>query len=212
MCIFLFIGKKYPVIETFRDGKVKTCENDKLKLKKSYKVDRIEKEKSPPEWEFKATLDEKVLSSLDGEKGGICNVVSTFKGSRGCGLATTLMEHCFTDENVGSLDIQNNKFFEGEPFKKRRDMATKNCEHTVYLMCSVIAGPEVSCSGYLTAAINTKHTMMFTKNLDQMHVMNVAKAQPEFKKDATNWLKEYGKDWVFCKCKSDKMDECGKMS
>ena len=81
-------------------------------------------------------------------------------------------------------------------------------------MCHVFEGSSVTCSAYLTAAINTKHTTMFVTNLsepDHMHVMNVAKTQPEFKKDTTNWLNKYGDLWFFCKCKSDKMAECEKM-
>ena len=136
VCIFLFIGKKYPVIETFRAGKVKTCENDKLKLKKSYKVDRIEVEKSPPKYRFRATLDEEEISSLNGEKGGICDLVSTEKRSRGCGLATTLMEHCFTDENVGSLDIQKTRTSKESPLKNG-EIWQRKIVNTWYILCAM---------------------------------------------------------------------------
>ena len=126
MCI-IFIGKKYPVIERLRDGKEKTCENNKLKLEKSFTVDRIERKRIPPEWEFTATLGTKELSSLIAEKGGICNGALTHDGSKQCGLATVLTEHCFTDDKVGDVDIQNNEHFKKESLKTTLQRYRKTC-------------------------------------------------------------------------------------
>ena len=158
---------------------------------------------------FTAVLDNVELSRLSARKGGICNLVNTDEDSEGCGLATTLMEYCFTDDKVGGIDVQKNKDFKKEHFRECREMAMKKCEHIVYLKCAT--KKTYACSAYFTAAINTKHTLMFTTTDDddigtplQANVFDVAESQLEFKEDADGWIKTYGNDWYFCKCKTQK--------
>ena len=41
-----------------------------------------------------------------------------------------------------------------------------------------------------------------------MYVADVAEAQLEFKKDATDWLDKHGSLWFFCQCKTNKAGKC----
>ena len=90
-------------------------------------------------------------------------------------------------------------------------MATKICKHVVYLACAPSVDSAV-CSGYMTAAINTEHTIMFVQDskdsLNNMYMMDVAQAQLEFKQDAAGWKEKHGFMWFFCQCKPDKKDKC----
>jgi len=206
-------ARRYPEIVELKEKVMGRCKNEKLKAKKSFTVNRVKKKPQPIwdtfNWEFTAVLENVVLSTLRAKNGGICNLVRTCGHSEGCGLATTLMEYCFTDDNVGGIDVQNNEDFKKEHFKKWRNMAMQKCEHIVYLQCS--ADPVNACSAYFTAAINTEHTLMFsiTKLViadpfipQQMGLFNVAKAQLEFKEDARGWIENNGSSWYFCKCKT----------
>ena len=203
-------ARRYPEIVELKEKVMGRCKNEKLKAKKSFTVNRVKTEpQSSFNWEFTAVLEDVVLSKLRAINGGICNHVVTCGHSEGCGLATTLMEYCFTDDNVGGIDVQNNENFKKEHLKKWRKMAEQKCEHIVYLQCA--ANPVNACSAYFTAAINTEHTLMFSitklgiftaDNLQQMGLFNVAKAQLEFKEDARGWIENNGSSWYFCKCKT----------
>jgi hypothetical protein len=206
----------YPETVPLKPEVMERCKNEKLISKKSFTVDRVDvKKKHGPknrfDWEFTAALDTDVLSTLIAKNGGICNMVNTDEDSQGCGLATTLMQFCFTDDNVGGVDIQNNKVFNNEYLKQRREMAIDYCEHTVFLEC--LAHNVDTCSAYFTAAINTKHTIMFVQDdtLKHMYVLNVEKTRAEFKKGAKRWIDNHGDAWFFCQCKTEREAECGEL-
>ena len=209
--------RSYPETVPLKNRYTGTCLNEKLKAEKSFTVNMVV-DNTGYDWKFTAVLGKDTLSELYAEVGGICNLVETEKHSEGCGLATELMEYCFTEDKVRGVNMKNNagetEIF--EKHEKRRKMAIKNCEHIVYLKCSPTPPTtEISCSGYLTAAINTEHTMMFVHDVKDdriMYVMNVANIQPEFKKNADGWIQTYGRDWLFCQCKTERMSECQEMS
>ena len=194
------------------------CSNKDLKAKDSFTVDRIDGKDDPTgehigsDWVFIAKLENKVMSSFGASKGGFCNDAATEKEFRGCGLATILAEYCFTDDKVGGVDVQNHYVFKQPSLSKWRDMATKKCEHVVYLVCAPETRNYVECSAYLTAAINTKHTIMFVEDdkngASKMVVKEVAKVQPKFKKDAAGWIENHGSTWFFCQCKPDTKGKC----
>ena len=216
-------GRSYPETVPLKERYIGTCKNEKLKAAKSFTVDM---EPLFGQWAFTADLGQETLSTLFGNNGGICNYVSTDAGSQGCGLATTLMEFCFTEDKVGGFDVQKiqeypkeiKEILEGN--EKAREIANENCEHIVYLKCSPIGddAPAIVCSAYLTAAINTEHTMMFVQNVKDkkliglMNVMKVANIQPEFKKNADEWIQTYGPHWFFCQCKPGRMTQCQEIS
>ena len=192
-----------------------------------FEVDRKRSQSEDFEWEFVAYFGKTELSWLGaGGKSrnrGVCNNVKTEDHSRGCGMATTLMEFCFSDYMVGGVDVENDKHFKKESLTKWRGMAMKNCQHIVYLGCTPYDGtPDIACSAYFTAAINTMHTMMFSYKAqnaldpesgpESMYVWDVAKTQPEFKKDASRWKKDFGFEWYFCQCKKERRSECEKIS
>ena len=80
-------------------------------MKKSVSKDELSK------WRFEAILKKGkifkkdiVLSTLVANDDGECNDVKTNPGSRRCGLATALMEFCFTDPDVGSLNPETSMY------------------------------------------------------------------------------------------------------
>ena len=191
----------YPVTVKLKKRAMKRCKNEILKAKKSFTVERQVEGNFV---DFTALLDNVKLSELTAESGGICNSVATNDDSTECGLATTLMEYCFTDDEVGGIDLQKDPRFNQHPLQEYRQMAENTCKHIVYLTCA--AFPLIACSAYFTAAINTKHTLMFTTFNAQdenlvANVFNVAEIQPEFKFDAEGWVNTNGRHWYFCKCK-----------
>ena len=203
--------RMYPETVELKEIVMRRCKNEKLKAKKSFTVDRVKTEEDDVfDWDFTAVLDNDVIAILSAKNGGICDWVLTDVDSRGCGLATTLMEYCFTDDNVGGIDVQKRNDFQKEYLKNWRNMAIEYCEHIVFLKC--LADPVLdACSGYMTAAINTGHTLLFSiKKIPQqgrpvyfhMSLFNVAETQPEFKKDAQSWIATNGEIWYFCKCKT----------
>ena len=200
------------------------CQNEELKTKKDFFVEKSESKKKDYDWDFKVFLDKDgcgILSELNANTPGRCNKVETFAGSEGCGLATTLMEICFEDENVGGVDPENDPFFVysfpdfsvGENLW--RQMANENREHIVYLQCRPRAPiSPVACSAYLTAAINTEHAMMFTFSTMSrpVVVIDVKGAQSELRENAYKFMRDFGDQWLFCKCKKENMDKCHDMS
>ena len=91
------------------------CQNAELKTKKDFFVEKSESKNKDYDWDFKVFLDKAgcgILSELNANTPGRCNKVETFAGSEGCGLATTLMEICFADEDVGGIDPENDWLFE----------------------------------------------------------------------------------------------------
>ena len=228
------LDRNYPVTVRLNKKDVETCKNENLKKRGTVMVDRINALKTPltktdliinptHDWIFKAFLDETEISALGANTGGICDNAQTSRKARGCGLATILMKICFSDSKVGGVDVKTDDRLKNVPLKKWREMAIENCKHIVKLQCAT--NFEYACSGYMTAAINTKHTMMFSyqtlksdKSDDEsddeteiMYVNIVEKIQPEFKKRPKDWILEYGKEWYFCQCKPEKQVQCEKM-
>ena len=157
-----------------------------------------------------------VLANLKAFKGGQCNDMLTNKGSWGCGLATKLMEFCFTDPDIGGVDLATEPTFNQEAYESKhfRDMAIKNCDHVVYLECLPKSpATDVSCSAYLSAALNTHHSMMLTFSNETLkwNLLPVAKAQAMLKNDADELIGGAGREWFFCKCKGDKTKQCKDM-
>ena len=202
---------------------MQTCLNEQLKLQKSFIVEKCESERSGYDWDFKASLKQQsckdnkdIISELNAENNGKCDLVETSKTSQGCGLATSLMELCFTDDDVGGVNLEEDKNFKRKDLEKRREMAILNCEHIVYLTCApIFPTPTGSCSAYLTAAINTEHKMMFSyQNLKgAMDIMNVEEtAKPELKQHPDAFVQLHGEKWYFCRCKPERIKECLEMS
>ena len=213
----------FPITIQLKDKYIKTCINEQLTQQKSFIVQKCESERRGYDWDFKASLklenckDKKdVLSELNAEKYGHCDLVETLKSSQGCGLATSLMELCFKDDDVGGVNLEEDKNFKNKVLESRREMAILNCEHIVFLTCAPIQPtPKGSCSAYLTAAINTGHAMMFSypSLKGQMDIMDVEKtARPQLKMDADAFVQNHGDEWYFCRCKPDRIKECHEMS
>ena len=151
------------------------------------------------------------MSQITATEGGEIDYVRTYKGSEGCGLATTLTEIAFKDKDVGTLNIEDTLYFHIEKLRKWWDMAKLKCEHMVHLACTpTTETPKAACSSYLTAAINTGHSLMLTfENKDGlMDVIDVCSAKEELKENAEHFLKTYGPEWFFCRPKNEKTKKC----
>ena len=203
-------GVTVQVSEHVRDR----CQNKKLMEKGSFDVTK-HKSSGFFDWDFDAILkdtggvvNDGLLARLRADTGGHCNRVDTIPGSWGCGLATALMEYCFTDPDVGTVNLGINPFFNNnERSKMYRAKAEQYCDHIVNLQCAPDApATEASCSAYLSAALNTDHLWIFTYDpmLNKWSVLKVANAKQKLKEDAKGFINDYGNDWYFCLCKDDK--------
>ena len=227
-------GKKGPYSRKtkFNDRFRDTCVNKMLVKKGSYTIQKLPSRGigigiGISDWEFEAILTKKgicykediVLSYLKADMGGVCNEVKTFPESYRCGLATALMEFCFTDPDIGTLNPATSGYFQKSNADDSRMLAISNCDHIVYLMCSPLQTiPYTACSAYLTAALNTDHTMMFTynranknSNKNNWDVLKVTTAKLMLKSNADDFIDDYGDEWFFCKCKSEKVTQCEQM-
>ena len=211
---------KYPIEVPLKDRYAKTCKSEELIKKGSFIVKKTKLNRKEYDWDFRAFLQKEnenfqLLSVLSAENGGYCNEVETTEGFKQCGMATTLMEFCFTDEDVGGMDLKEDTIFGMQTLEKWRTMATKNCKHVVFLECDPKSPtPIEACSAYLTAAINKGHIMMFTYPNEEleMDVMNVATfAKSELKKGGLAFIREHGARWYFCKCKPERIEQCKAM-
>ena len=70
-----------------------------------------------------------------------------------------------------------------------------------------------SCSGYLTAALSTKHTMMiaYNGNNKKWSALKVSKAKLKVNSNADDFIDVHGDEWFFCKCKTERVKECEAM-
>ena len=205
------------------DRYYETCASEELKKAKVYYVQKCKIEHNPFDWAFRAYLKKgicgrkKFLSELNAKDGGYCYATINLspKPVQGCGLATKMMELCFSDTGVGSLDPAKDYNFKLKGLEKWRDMAILNCEHIVFTTCNPAKPtPTAGCAAYMTAAINTGHTIMFSfpTGKGEMDVMNVAdEAKPQLKKDADTFVSNHGNQWSFCRCKDDRVNECNAM-
>ena len=175
------------------------------------------------DWKFEAILKkgscckrDELLSTLTAKIGGACNSIVTLPGSYKCGLATALMEFCFTDSDIGTYNPKKSTYFQSINAGDYRELAISNCDHMVYLQCSPIGrrpNKHAACSGYLTAASNTGHKMMFAydKTPEKWNVLRINKAKIWLKENADTFIENYGERWFFCKCKSDRITQCTNM-
>jgi hypothetical protein len=206
----------YDIEEKLNDRFRDSCKNTKLLEKGAFTVTKFKPDTN--RWVFQAIVEKKVLSRFIAEEDGECNDVRTFEGSYHCGLATALMEFCFTDPDVGTMDPNDNVYFKSNSAEHSRNLAIENCDHIVYLVC----GPSLpathgSCSAYMTAAMNTGHTMMFTYHpyvtateKPKWEVLKIATAKHKIKSNAVNFVEEYGSQWFFCECKAKKSNNVKK--
>ena len=200
----------------------KTCENEQLKTQGKYFIEKFSLKDDAWDYSFKAVLkewDKNFLSELKARKGGICNDVETQKGSKHCGLATSLMVSCFKDKDVtegGGVHLDT--WFEHHP--QHHQQAKENCAKMVMLECKPKSPtPNDVCVAYLNAALKTGYVMMFSitdvANGERMDVMNVRIARREFKKGPNGpnaFITQHGFQWFFCKCKLKRITECRHMN
>jgi hypothetical protein len=167
------------------------------------------------DWKFRAILKKgilglfkkKVLSTLNANIGGECNSMVTQPGSYQCGLATALMDFCFTDPDIGTYNPEKSIYFQNIKAKDYRDLAISNCGHMVYLKCSPaenLPNKHAACSGYLTAASNTGHKMMFAydKTPEKWNVLRINKAKIWLKENADTFIENYGERWFSASAKA----------
>ena len=185
----------------------------------AFVVKKVKSENKKYDWNFEAVFEDTVLARLEAKLGGICNEIESFEGSRRCGLATSLMKFCFKDPNIGTFDPgavnveRNPAIVLLQKSEKVRNLAIANCDHMIYLIC---APADImlytACSGYLTAALTTGHTMMFTINYGNWGVTKVSTAKDMLKNSPRGFITRYGDTWLFCKCKPNRVTQCEGLS
>ena len=196
--------------ERYRDS----CTNEKLVEKGEFIVKKVRSTGTDPpdytkyDWEFQAILENTGLSTLKAKVEGVCSQVDTLPGSLQCGLATSLMQFCFWDADIGTVNPATHYLMERPRAETYRNHAIENCDHIIFLICAPVKLPYAACSGYLTAAINTGHTMMFTFYYGDWNALTTSSAKLKFKSNADNFITGYGDTWFFCKCKPNRVTEC----
>ena len=126
------------------------------------------------------------------------------------------MESCFTDPDVGTADLNKDVRFKEEAAQLYRKLATENCDHIAFLVCKPVPpATYAACSAYMTAAMNTAHTMIFTRKLymglPNWDVLKISDAKLKIKSNADDFIEEYGSHWYFCQCKSERIKQCEQM-
>ena len=214
---------KYPVKVAMADRYQATCASQDLKKKKHYYVEKCKSSDPRYDIDFGAYMKKgfcgrkKGLSVLRAERGGFCWATPDLSPApvQGCGIATAMMELCFEDEEVGSIDPTVDYYFKMKGLEKWQQLALLNCENIIYTTCNPAPPtPKVGCAAYMSAAINTEHTMMFTFPTEnaEMSVLNVEnEAKPKFKEDQDAFEKMHGNYWYFCRCKKERKTECENM-
>ena len=204
-----------PIQDRFKE----TCQNEALIIKGSYTMKKSRIPGKSGQWMFEAiygTTNE-ILSTLKAKEGGNCNDENTEYGSWYCGLGPLLLEICFDDPDIGTFIPDKSVDSEfGMPIDKPcKHLMEINCQHIAYLECvPYIKNYNDACGGYLTAALNTLHTMMFTKRvgIKELKIIRIADAKIKIKNDPDKFVGDFGKEWFFCKCKSDRIKECESMT
>ena len=209
-----------------QDRYYETCASEELKEQKVYYVQKCKVEHHTYDWVFRAYFKKgicgrkKFLSELNAIDGGLCVATINLspKAVQGCGLATKMMELCYSDIGIGSLNPAKDYNFKLKGLEKWRDMAILNCEHIVFTNCNPAKPtPIAGCAAYMTAALNTGHRMMFTfptgkDPKGEMDVINVEdEGKPQLKKNAESFVSDHGNQWYFCRCKDDRISECEAM-
>ena len=201
------------------NSKKGTCENEQLKQQEKYFIEKfaIKDGTSIIYYSFKAVLnegDQNKLSELKAEHGGICNNVKTEKGSENCGLATAIMVSCFEDKDITEIgDFDFDKQFESHPQYQKE--AEENCAKMVMVACRPDPSTTTTieaCIAYLNAAFKASYEMMFmikdVTTSESMDVKKVTAARRDFKRDQKVFVEQHGVDWLFCKCKKEKITKC----
>ena len=161
--------------------------------------------------EFIATLGpdddaSQPMSKLHAKAGGKCDHVSTYEGSRGCGLAAYMMATCFQDSAVlGSdgkgHDVESDPKWNEEP---QRDKASALCQSMIFLRCFPDANtPKYICISYLRAATLAHYDIVFMKKprVGKMQALELGESlENTFKENPESFVKENGFTWFFCKC------------
>lgn len=200
-----------------------TCASKDLKSIKHYYVEKCKLEDSRFDWEFQAHLKKglcrrkKGLSLLKGQSGGYCWATPELSPPpvQGCGIATAMMELCFKDDDIGSIDPSEDYNFKLNGLEEWQQLALLNCEKIIFTTCRPKSPtPKAGCAAYMSAAINTGFTMMFTfpTQEGEMSVLNIeTEAKPQLKEDAETFGKTHGMGWYFCRCNADRKTECENM-
>ena len=204
----------YPLTVTLKERYKNSpyCKNEKLKEIGEYNVNKVEGDVEN-ELRFVACIYDKentdcrgedFMSELFSPRQGRCNLVLTDDDSERCGLATSLMTFCFTDEEVGSVDLDNDLILTKENLGDWYEWVKNECNHIVFVQCNTLYGTHpVACSAYLTAADNSRHRNMFTwsPNKDIMDALTVDDFKQEFKRNPRKCLDIHGSHWYFCHSK-----------
>ena len=102
------------------------------------------------------------------------------------------------------------RYFTRPNAEEYQELVIDNCDHIVHLTCKPkYPATYRSCSGYLTAALNTKHTMMITyhgenRPYKRWDAINVSTAKEMIITNADYFIDVYGNEWFFCKCKPER--------
>ena len=206
-----------PIQDRFK----KSCQNEALIAKGEFTMKKSTISGKIGQWMFEAILtrdENEILSTLKAKEGGVCNDVRTEEGSWHCGLASSLLEICFEDPDIGTFIPSKSADSDfGLPIEKKyQNLMEINCEHITFLECVPFnSATYAACSGYLTAALNTLHSMMFTNDVHddkKWNVLKIAEAKIKIKNDPDKLISDFGDEWFFCKCKSDRNKECESMT
>ena len=206
---------------SIQDRYKESCQNQALVAIGAFTMRKSKPPSTSGQWTFQSILTRddrsEILSTLKAKEGGVCNDVRTFEGSWYCGLATALLQICFTDPDIGTfIPSQSRQSEFGRPIydKKIQGLMEDNCERIVYLECAPFNGAtHANCNGYLTAALNTLNSILFTfHEVRRWNILNIADAKLRMKSDPTQFVSEFGPEWFFCNCKADRAKECESMT
>ena len=159
--------------------------------------------------------DKKVMAYVRSKATGKCDDVYTFEEYRGCSLAKYLVATCFQDEKVLGADRRGIDVKKNNEWKKaeaQRTNVANLCETVTFLRCKPDDGPG-ACITYLRAGSMAGFDLLFVKNLhanaNDLKVFKLGKdLENEFKAKFSEFVKENGKYWYFCKCKENEKKQC----
>ena len=180
----------------------RNCPNHHLKIQGYFWIQRVPMRRG---YLFRAALvqtEQHNFLSLLGATHGKCNLVSTEKASRRCGLATAMMFTCFLDEDVtrnGGINPNTNQAFKDHPDMQK--IARDSCNIIVYTQCMPDPTTPVDvCGGYLKGALKAAYYKIFLVNhLDRMKVLQLEYALNKFKANPEGFIADDGRNWYLCK-------------
>ena len=177
-----------------------------------------------------------ILDAIRGE----CRNIDIKSDHRQCGVATELLKLCLRDDPItdfGGLiqfdglqkypNFRNPDKFPGysiwKDTKKYKEKVLGNCETLIAMPCFPDgAEPDGSaeqkdfCRTYLEAAQYAGYNHIFLDNDANSpklkhSIWGIKDALKEFQKNPQKFLKNYGRNWFFCKCMAGKERKCKKM-